>query len=77
MSGNLKSKAEAQFQKAARSKDAKKASGEYQSEARKIQIKTERLKALRLEKEAADLKASADKKPPVRKKRVAAKSSPI
>ena len=48
--------------KTQRALEAKKANGAHQTDARKLQIKTERLRALRLEKEAADLKAEIDRK---------------
>jgi hypothetical protein len=51
--------ANSQFQKTQRVVQAKKAMTEYQSEAVAVDAKTERLKALRLEKEASDAAAPA------------------
>jgi hypothetical protein len=47
-------------QKAARDNDAAKAMREYEAEKLRIDANTVRLRALRLEKEAADAKAAAD-----------------
>ena len=55
--------AEARFKKAQKaSHDAKEAWAHYEAEARAVREKTARLKAMRLAKEAADLKAQAAKK---------------
>jgi hypothetical protein len=47
-------RAEANFRKEERAKDGAKAMTEYQTNSRMVREKTERLKALRLAKEAAD-----------------------
>jgi hypothetical protein len=47
-------RAEASFRKEERAKEGAKAMMEYQANSRKIREKTERLKALRLAREAAD-----------------------
>jgi hypothetical protein len=57
-SDDVRARAEANFKKEARAKEGAKAMMEYQANSRVIREKTERLKALRLAKEAAD-KASA------------------
>ena len=49
-----RARAEASFRKEERAKDGAKAMMEYQANARIVREKTERLKALRLAKEAAD-----------------------
>ena len=49
-----RARAEASFRKEERAKDGAKAMMEYQANSRMIREKTERLKALRLAKEAAD-----------------------
>ena len=49
-----RARAEATFRKEARAKEGGKAMMEYQANSRVIREKTERLKALRLAKEAAD-----------------------
>jgi len=51
-----RARAEASFRKEERAKEGAKAMMEYQANSRKIREKTERLKALRLAKEAADKK---------------------
>jgi hypothetical protein len=61
-----------QFKKAQKAAhDAKEAWALYESEARAVQEKTARLKALRLAKEAADQQAPAKKKPARSKKTLA------
>jgi hypothetical protein len=54
--------------KAQRADDAKKALSEYEADAAAIAAKTERLRALRLAKEAAEAKATPRKTGPFRKK---------
>ena len=49
-----RARAEASFRKEERAKEGAKAMMEYQANSRMIREKTERLKALRLAKEAAD-----------------------
>ena len=63
-----------QFKKAQRAEEGKKAMAEYESAAVALRAKTERLKALRLEKEAAegtpsDAPAEAAKPKPARKRK--------
>ena len=53
-SNEARARAEARFRKDERVKDGAKAMMEYQANVRIIREKTERLKALRLAKEAAD-----------------------
>jgi hypothetical protein len=53
-SDEARARAEANFKKEERAKDGGKAMMEYQANSRMIREKTERLKALRLAKEAAD-----------------------
>jgi hypothetical protein len=56
-SGDARARADASFKKEERAKDGAKAMMEYQANGRALREKTERLKALRLAKEAADKKA--------------------
>ena len=53
-SNEARARAEASFRKEERAKEGKEAMMEYQANIRKVREKTERLKALRLAKEAAD-----------------------
>ena len=53
-SNEAKARAEASFKKVERAKDGAKAMMEYQTNGKVVREKTERLKALRLAKEAAD-----------------------
>ena len=53
-SNEVRARAEASFRKQERVKDGAKAMMEYQANARMVREKIERLKALRLAKEAAD-----------------------
>ena len=53
-SDDARARAEANFKKEARAKEGAKAMMEYQANSRVVREKTERLKALRLAKEAAD-----------------------
>ncbi len=55
-SGEARSRADASFKKEERAKDGAKAMMEYVANSKLIREKTERLKALRLAKEAADKK---------------------
>lgn len=50
----VRARAEARFKKEERAKDGAKAMTEYQTKSQIVREKTERLKALRLAKEAAD-----------------------
>jgi hypothetical protein len=65
-----KHEANAQFAKTQRANDAKKATSEYESAAAALRVKTERLKALRLARDAA-----APQPVPVAPKRKAKKKS--
>jgi len=53
-SNDARARAEASFRKEERAKEGAKAMTEYQADNRMVREKTERLKALRLAKEAAD-----------------------
>jgi membrane protein involved in colicin uptake len=53
MADKSKYEANAQFAKLQRAQDAKKAASEYETEAAAVRAKTERLKALRLARDAA------------------------
>jgi hypothetical protein len=53
-SNEVRARAEASFRKEERAKDGAKAMMEYQANGKALREKTERLKALRLAKEAAD-----------------------
>jgi hypothetical protein len=53
-SNEARARAEASFRKEERAKDGAKAMMDYQANARMVREKTERLKALRLAKQAAD-----------------------
>jgi hypothetical protein len=57
-SDEARARAEATFRKEERAKDGAKAMTEYQTNGRLVREKTERLKALRLAKEAADKKSA-------------------
>jgi hypothetical protein len=50
----LEARASANFKKEERAKDGRKAMGDYEADGRAVRAKTERLRALRLAKEAAD-----------------------
>ena len=64
-----RSRAEANFRKEERAKDGAKAMMEYQAQSRAVREKTERLRALRLAKEAADKEREAAAAPkPARRK---------
>ena len=57
-SNEARARAEASFRKEQRAKEGAKAMMEYQANSRMVREKMERLKALRLAKEAADKKQS-------------------
>jgi hypothetical protein len=61
-STEVRARAEASFRKEERAKDGAKAMQEYQANSHALREKTERLKALRLAKEAADKKLEVAKK---------------
>jgi len=63
-----KHQANAQFAKAQRAQDAKKATQEYESSAMAMRAKTERLRALRLERDAANPQPAAAPKRKANKK---------
>ena len=65
----------AQFAKSQRAQDAKKATQEYESSAAAIRAKTERLKALRLERDAANPPPVAAPKRKAKKKAPSGKLS--
>jgi hypothetical protein len=65
----------AQFAKSQRAQDAKKATQEYESSAAAIRAKTERLKALRLERDAANPPPVAAPKRKPKKKAASGKLS--
>ena len=60
-SSQVRARAEASFSREERAKDGAKAMMEYQANSRMICEKTEKLRALRLAKEAADKKAELAK----------------
>jgi hypothetical protein len=70
-----KHQANAQFAKSQRAQDAKKATQEYESSAAAIRAKTERLRALRLERDAANPQPVAAPKRKTKKKGPAGKLS--
>jgi hypothetical protein len=61
--------------KLARAEDAKKAMAEYQANAKAVDANTERLRALRLQREAAE--AAAPKAAPAPKRKPAAKKTKV
>jgi hypothetical protein len=71
-----KDDAQAQFAKLQRANDAKKAMADYEAEAVATRAKTERLRALRLARDAAE-QAAAAAAPPAKKKSVKAKKAPM
>ena len=64
-----KHQANAEFAKAQRANDAKKATSDYENEAAAVRAKTARLKALRLARDAAAPKATAAATGPKGKKK--------
>jgi hypothetical protein len=68
-----RARADASFKKEERAKDGAKAMMEYIDNGRVLRERTERLRALRLAKEAADKKAESADKPAVTKKAAAGK----
>jgi hypothetical protein len=68
-------KAEAQFHKAIKkAQEAKQAMSQYEADARAVDEKTAKLRALRLANEAAEVKDAAEKNTPI-KKRAASKKA--
>jgi hypothetical protein len=68
-----KDDAQAQFAKLQRAEDGKKAMSEYESEGIATRAKTERLRALRLARDAAEAAAAPPKKKTAKKKTAAKK----
>jgi hypothetical protein len=73
---DLARRADASFKKEERAKEGAKAMQEYETERRAVGAKTERLRALRLAKEAADKVEEAAKLPKAAMKRRAVRSTP-
>jgi hypothetical protein len=71
MADKNKQQASAQFSKLQRAEDAKKAVSEYESNAAALRAKTERLRALRLARDAAETPAKPAASKPKRKKKTA------
>lgn len=69
-----KQKAEAQFRKAQQAKDGKAAMAEYEANAAAVRANTERLRALRLARQAADDAAAKSAPPPAPKSKSAKKA---
>jgi len=70
-SDGARERAEARFQKQQKAdQEGQQAKAEHEAQARAVDLKTSRLRALRTEKEAADKKAAeASNEPPKKKKR--------
>ena len=66
-SNEARTRAEASFRKEERAKEGAKAMMEYQANSRLVREKTEKLKALRLAKEAAETKEAAEKNTQIKK----------
>jgi hypothetical protein len=64
-----KDDAQAQFDKLQRAEDGKKAMSEYEAEGAAVRAKTERLRALRLARDAAEAAAAPQKKTVAKKKK--------
>lgn len=67
-------RADAQFRKLQRAEDGKRAMSEYEAERTAVRANTERLRALRIARDAkleADAKATPPAPPPAKKKRTA------
>ena len=73
-SNEARARADASFRKEERAKDSAKAMMEYLDNTRQVRERTERLRALRLAKEAADKKVTAANIAAVARKRSAAKA---
>ena len=69
-----KLKAEAQFRKAQQAKDGKAAMAEYEANAAAVRVNTERLRALRLARQAADADAAKSAPPAAAKSKPAKKA---
>lgn len=73
-------KAEERFhQTIKKAQEAKQAVSQYEADAAAVRAKTDRLRALRLAKEAADAKEAAEKKPDIKKQKSVSKkkASPL
>jgi hypothetical protein len=69
-------KAEAQFHKTIkRAQEAKQALSQYEADARAVNEKTAKLRALRLAKEAAEAKDAAEKNTQIKKRAVSKKAA--
>jgi len=69
-------KAEAQFHKTIRkAQEAKQALSQYEADARAVNAKTAKLRALRLAKEAAEAKNAAEKNTQIQKRAVSKKAA--
>ncbi len=69
-SDGARERAEARFQKQQKAdQDGKQAKAEHEAQARAVDLKTSRLKALRTAKEAADKEIEAKNQPPAKKRR--------
>jgi len=69
-------KAEVQFHKTLKkAQEAKQAMSQYEADARAVDEKTAKLRALRLAKEAADSKEAAEKNTKIKKKAVSKKKA--
>jgi hypothetical protein len=71
-----KARAEAQFRKAQQAKDGKAAMAEYEAKAAAVRANTERLRALRLARDAAAAKAAPTAAPAARSKPARKAKSP-
>ena len=71
-----KLRAEAQFHKTLKkAQEAKQAMSQYEADARAVNEKTAKLRALRLAKEAAETKEAAEKKTKIKKRAVSTKAA--
>ncbi len=77
MDQSRKTVADAQFRKLQRAQDGKKAMSEYEAEQAAVRVKTARLKAARLAKEAADAAAAAAAPPAAAKKKAKKEKPPV
>jgi hypothetical protein len=69
-------KAEAQFHKTLKkAQEAKQAMSQYEADARAVDQKTAKLRALRLAKEAAEAKAAAERNTKIKKRAVSKKAA--
>lgn len=69
-------RAEARLQKTTKkTQEAKQAMSQYEADARAVGEKTAKLKALRLAKEAAEIKEAAEKKTEIKKRSISKKAA--